>query len=77
MVVIHNAVFTQSAHGLRANEEKLEYVSRLMDTKAINAYMLQETHLKGDFITYLLKGQLMIHHGPESQPSKVQKEASP
>jgi len=32
--------------------------------------MLQEIHFKGNFITYLPKGQLMIHHGPESQPKQ-------
>jgi len=41
-----------------------------MDSKSINAYILQETHLKGSFITYLPKGQLMIHHGLESQPKQ-------
>ena len=45
-----------------------------MDTKSIDAYMLQETHLEGDFITYLQKGQLVINHGPESQPKQSTKE---
>ena len=49
-------IYTQNAHGLRANEEKLEYESRLMDAKSIDAYMLQEIHPKGDFIDYLPKG---------------------
>jgi len=41
-----------------------------MDSKSIDAYALQETHLPGDFIMYLPKGQLMIHHGPKFQPNK-------
>ena len=40
-----------------------------MAEKAIDVYMLQETHLAGDFTSILPKGQLMIHHGPESQPT--------
>jgi len=41
-----------------------------MGSKSIDAYMLQETHLQGDFIMYLPKRQLMIHHGPKSQPNQ-------
>jgi len=66
-------VYTQNAHGLRANEEKVEYISRLMDSKSIDAHMIQETHLPGDLITYPLKSQLMIHHGPELQSSQGMK----
>ena len=32
----------------------------------IQAYLI-ETHLEGNFIKYLPKGQIMIHHGPEKQ----------
>jgi len=41
-----------------------------MDSKSIDACMLQETHLPGDFIMYLPKGQPMIHHSPKSQPNQ-------
>ena len=30
-------------------------------------YIIQETHLKGDFIKTLPKGATMIHHGPMRQ----------
>jgi len=43
-------IYTQNAHGLRANEDKLEYNSRLMDSSSIDTYLLQESHLPGDFI---------------------------
>ena len=61
-------IYTQNVHGLRANEDKIEYISRLMELKHINVYMLHETHLDGDFIFVLPKGQLMIQHGPKMQP---------
>jgi len=31
----------------------------------IQAYLIAETHLEGNFIKYLPKGQIIIHHGPE------------
>ena len=37
-------IYTQNAHGLRANEDKLEYISRLMDSKSINAYICYKRH---------------------------------
>jgi len=61
-------IYTQNIQGLRANEEKLEYISRMMESKSIDVFMIQEMHLEGDFIKILPKGQLFIHHGPNIQP---------
>jgi hypothetical protein len=60
-------VYYQNARGLR-DEEKLEYLSRFMENKKIDAFILMETHLEGDFQHILPKNQLFIHHGPENQP---------
>jgi hypothetical protein len=35
----------------------------------LDAYLLQETHLAGDFKKYLMFGYYLIHHGPEVQPT--------
>ena len=61
-------IYTQNIQGIRSNEEKLEYISRMMESKSIDAFMIQEMHLEGDFFKILLKGQLLIHHGPNVQP---------
>ena len=60
--------YTQNVHGLRANEEKLEYLIRKMEEKKIDAFMIQETHLEGDYIKILPRDFMMIHHGPETKP---------
>jgi len=36
----------------------------------IQRYHMAETHLEGNFIKYLPKGQIMIYHGPEHQPKQ-------
>ena len=70
--------YSQNVQGLRSNEDKLEYILRLMTRKTIDAYLLQETHLEGDFTKILPGRNLMIHHGPESQPrQKMHKAESP
>ena len=40
----------------------------MIESKLIDAFMIQETHLEGDFVKILPKGQLFIHHGPNVQP---------
>ena len=63
-------VATQNVQGLRGAEEKIEHITRLMIDKNIQAYLIQETHLQGDF-TQKISGRLtFIHHGPETQPTK-------
>jgi hypothetical protein len=47
----------------------LEVISRLMKKKNLDAMLITETHLEGDFERILPKGQLLIHHGPRVQPS--------
>jgi len=61
-------IYTQNIQGLKANEEKLEYISRMMESKSIDAFVIKETHLNGDFIKILPKGQLFFLHGPNVQP---------
>ena len=41
-------VYSHNVNGLR-DEAKLEYIPRLMEKKKIDAYLIQETHLAGDF----------------------------
>jgi len=40
-----------------------------MEKKKIDAYLIQETHLAGDFEKFLINDFYFIHHGPESQPA--------
>jgi len=40
----------------------------MMVAKTIDAYMLQEMHLEGNFIKILPLGHFLIHHGPNMQP---------
>ena len=40
-----------------------------MKEKHIDAYLIQETHLAGDFEKFLLLDYYLILHGPENQPS--------
>jgi len=61
-------IYNQNVHGLRANKEKLEYLIRKMEGKNISTFMIQETHLKGDYIKILPRDFMMIHHGPKLQP---------
>jgi len=60
-------IYTQNVQGLRANEEKLEYISRMIENKLIDVFMIQEMLLEGDFMKILPKGQLFIHHEPNTQ----------
>jgi len=41
---------------------------RLMEKKTLDTYIIQETHLEGDFRKYLTGDKIMIHHGPSIQP---------
>ena len=41
-----------------------------MEEKNIDAFMIQETHLEGNYIKILPRDFMMIHHGPESQPCR-------
>ena len=40
----------------------------MMVAKSIDAYMLQEMHLEGNFTKILPSGHFLIHHGPDTQP---------
>ncbi len=39
-----------------------------MEKKNIDAFILTEMHLEGDFQNFLPRNQLFIHHRPEKQP---------
>ena len=41
-----------------------------MKKKNIDAYLIQETHLSGDFEKFIIDNYYFIHHGPEAQPTK-------
>ena len=41
-----------------------------MDKKKINAFLIQEMHLEGDYMKQLPGGKILIHHGPETQPKQ-------
>jgi hypothetical protein len=41
-------IYSHNVNGLR-DETKLEYIPRLMKKEGIDAYLVQETHLAGDF----------------------------
>ena len=73
---LHNnaKIFFQNIHGLWGNEDKLEYILHTMIKQNIQAYLIAEPHLESNFIKYLPKGQIMIHHGPENNQNKEQKE---
>ena len=43
-----NRVYSHNVNGLR-DESKLEHIPRVMQQKNIDAYLIQETHLAGDF----------------------------
>jgi len=60
-------VYSHNVNGLR-DETKLEFIPRTMEKNDIDAYLIQETHLAGDFEKYLINGYYIIHHGPETQP---------
>ena len=40
-----------------------------MKAKNIQAYLIQETHLAEDYTAELPEDFLLIHHGPEKQPT--------
>ena len=40
-----------------------------MKKKNIDAYLIQETHLSGDFEKFIIDNYYLIHHGPEAQPT--------
>jgi len=59
-------IYSPNVQGLRG-EEKLEYITRLTEKK-MDAYIIQEAHLEGDFMKYLTGDKIMIHHGLLIQP---------
>jgi hypothetical protein len=61
-------IVSQNVQGLE-NEEKLEYLARIITKHNIQAYLIQETHLAGDFTMQISGGHTIIHHGPEAQPT--------
>ena len=40
----------------------------LIKRKNLEAYIIQETCLEGDFMKYFAGDKIMIHHGPSIQP---------
>jgi hypothetical protein len=65
----HYCFISQNVRGMRdANDDKLEHIVRLMHTKDIDCYLIQETHRAGNFTQTLKGGYTFIHHGPEEQP---------
>ncbi len=61
------SVYSHNVNGLR-DEHKLEYLPRIMKDQKIDAYIIQETHLEGEFEKKILNDFLFIHHGPPKQP---------
>ena len=61
-------IVSQNVQGLQ-NEEKLEYLARIITKHDIKAYLIQETHLAGNFTMQISGGHTIIHHGPDSQPA--------
>jgi len=57
---------------------KEEYLIRIMETKKLDAYIIQETHLTGDYVTIMIgeNNYYMIHDGPENNQDQEQKEES-
>jgi hypothetical protein len=45
-----------------------------MKLNNLDAYLIQETHLAGDFEKHIMFDYYVIHHGPETQPSNGAKE---
>ena len=70
-------IYYQNIQGLRNKEETLEYISRIMKQKKIHDYIITETHLEGETQWYLPEGQLMLHYGPNQQPTWGAKEELP
>ena len=62
-------VYSHNVNGLR-DDSKLEFIPRMMKPKGIDAYLIQETHLSGDFEKSIFGGYYLIHHGPQKQPQK-------
>ena len=58
----------QSEHTrLKRKPKTVEYITNLMEKK-IDAYILQETHLEGDYTKTMNNCFLIIHHSPPRQP---------
>lgn len=62
------AVFSYNVHGLR-DEAKLEHIPCIIKNKHLDAYLVQKTHLAGNFKKYLMFDCYIIHHDPEVQPA--------
>ena len=39
-----------------------------MEERNVDAYIIQETHLEGDYTKILNNGDIMVHHRPTQQP---------
>jgi len=61
-------MYYQNVKGLQ-DDEKLELITRMMENKSIDAFILAKTHLEEDFQSIPPKNQLFIHHGPDLQPT--------
>jgi hypothetical protein len=61
-------VYTHNVNGLR-DDSKLEFIPRLTKRIGIDAYLIQETHLSGDFKKTIIEDYYLIHHGPQNQPT--------
>ena len=60
-------IYSHNAQGLRG-EDKLEYIMRLMTKKKLDAYIIQETHLEGDYVKYVAGDKIMVQNGLLIQP---------
>ena len=70
----NNIIYYQNVQGLRGS--KLEYISRLMTEKNIQAFIIVETHLEGVFTKFLPKGQLMTSQPRQTTKTKHQRRHS-
>ena len=59
-------VYSHNVNRIR-DKSKLEFIPRMMQQQNIDAYIIQETHLPGDFEKRLINDHYIIHHGPEKQ----------
>jgi hypothetical protein len=62
-------VYCHNVHGLR-DETRLEHIPRIMKLNNLDANLIQETHLAGDFKKHIMFDYYIINHGSETQPSK-------
>jgi len=61
-------MYSQNVQGLKI-EMKEEYLVRIIKTRKLVAFTVQERHLTGDYVKIIgEKKYYMIHHRPEEQP---------